>query len=172
LRSPGVSRSKNRTASPHPKNRPSNRHGDKIQQQASTRYVPMTDTLAIDGRTSVQPARFVAGGACSCSATTRVAQLTLLSRTAALAILDAALKQMHVCALLHNDVNHLPHSPACCFFCWPHQPQLPACCLLLAAYCVLAVPAAGWCLAVLERTGACVLGPTCVDLGLAHRNAL
>jgi hypothetical protein len=102
-------------------------------------------------------------------AVAQLAQL-LLSRTAALAILEAALKQMYVCALLHNDVNHLSHSPAC-FFCWPHQPELLAAFLLLAA-CVLVVPAAGWCLAVLARTGACVLGPTCVDLGLAHRNAL
>jgi hypothetical protein len=35
------------------------------------------------------------------------------------------------------------------------------------AACVLVVPAAGWCLAVLARTGACVLGPTCVDLTAA-----
>jgi hypothetical protein len=55
--------------------------------------------------TSVQPARFVAGGACSL-AVAQLAQLTLLSRTAALAILEAALKQMRVCALLHSDVNH------------------------------------------------------------------
>jgi hypothetical protein len=52
----------------------------------------------------VQPARFVAGG---CSATAQLAQLTLLSRTTAVAILEAALKQMHVCALLHNNVNHI-----------------------------------------------------------------
>ena len=104
------------------------------------------------------------------AAVAQLAQLTLLSRTAALAILEAALKQMRVCALLHNDVNHLSHSPAC-FFCWPHQPELHAAFMLLAA-CVLVVPAAGWRLAVLARTGACVLGPTCVDLGLAHRNAL
>jgi hypothetical protein len=38
-------------------------------------------------------------------AAAQLAQLTLLSRTAALAILEAALNQMHVCALLHNDVN-------------------------------------------------------------------
>jgi hypothetical protein len=31
----------------------------------------------------------------------------LSSRAAAVAILEAALKQMHVCALLHNNVNHL-----------------------------------------------------------------
>jgi hypothetical protein len=48
-------------------------------------------------------------------AAAQLAQLTLLSRTAALALLEAALKQMHVCALLHNDVNHLSHSPACFF---------------------------------------------------------
>jgi hypothetical protein len=44
-------------------------------------------------------------------AVAQLEQLTLLSRTAALAILEAPLKQMqiHVCALciLHNDVNHL-----------------------------------------------------------------
>jgi hypothetical protein len=40
-------------------------------------------------------------------AVAQLAQLTSLSRTAALAILEAALKQMHVCALLHNDVGHL-----------------------------------------------------------------
>jgi hypothetical protein len=80
----------------------------------------------------------------------------LLSRTAALAILEAALKQMDVCALLHNNVNHLSHSPAC-FVCWPHQPELPAAFLLLAA-CVLVVSAAtaGWCLPVLS-TGALAL---------------
>jgi hypothetical protein len=80
-------------------------------------------------------------------AAAQLTQLTLLSRTAALPILEAALKQMHVCALLHNGVSHLSHSPAC-FFRWPHQPELPAAFLLLAA-CVLVVPAAGWCLAVL-----------------------
>jgi hypothetical protein len=51
----------------------------------------------------VQPAIFlllVAGGAVA-----QLAQLTLLSMAAALAILEAALKQMHVCALLHNDVS-------------------------------------------------------------------
>jgi hypothetical protein len=93
-----------------------------------------------------------------------VSQLTLLSRTTAVAILDAALKQMlHVCALLHDNVNNLPftsiimritsHSPPACFFCWPHQPELHAAFLLLAAFArcvlVLVVPAAGWCLAVL-----------------------
>jgi hypothetical protein len=85
-------------------------------------------------------------------AVAQLAQLTLLSRTAALAILEAALKQMHVSTLLHSDVNHLSHSPVC-FLCWPHQPELPAVFLLLAA-CMLVVPAAGWCLAVLARTGA------------------
>jgi hypothetical protein len=74
----------------------------------------------------------------------------MLSKTAALAILEAALKQMHVCILLHNDVSHLSHSPAC-FFCWPHQPELPAAFFLLLAACVLVVPAAGWCLAVLAH---------------------
>jgi hypothetical protein len=37
----------------------------------------------------------------------QLSQLTLLSRAAALAVLEAALKQMHACALLHNNVNHL-----------------------------------------------------------------
>jgi hypothetical protein len=73
----------------------------------------------------------------------------MLSRTAALAILGVALKQMHVCALLHHDVNHLPHSPPC-FFCWPHPPELPAAFLLLAAF-VMVVPAAGWCLPALAH---------------------
>jgi hypothetical protein len=49
-------------------------------------------------------------------AVAQLAQLTLLSSTAGLAILEAALKQMNVCALLHNDLNHLSYSPAC-FFC-------------------------------------------------------
>jgi hypothetical protein len=74
-------------------------------------------------------------------AVAQLAQLTLLSRTAALAILEAALKQMHVCALFHNDVNRLSHSPAC-FFYWPHQPELPAAFLLLAACLLLAC---WWC---------------------------
>jgi hypothetical protein len=52
--------------------------------------------------------------------------------------LEAALKQMHVCALLHNDVSHLSHSQAC-FFCWPHQPELPE---LPAAFLLLAY---WWC---------------------------
>jgi hypothetical protein len=90
------------------------------------------------------------------------------SRTAALAILEAALKQMHVCALLHNDVNHLSHSPACFFAGRTSRSCLlpSSCCLLLACW---------WCRLLLAgayqywRTGACVLGPTCVDLGLAHR---
>jgi hypothetical protein len=69
-------------------------------------------------------------------AAAQLAQLTLLSRAAALAILEAALKQMRVCALLHSAMSHLFHSPAY-FFCWPHQPELPAAFLLLAA-CVLA----------------------------------
>jgi hypothetical protein len=83
-----------------------------------------------------------------------VAQLTLLSRTTAIAILEAALKQMlHVCALLHNNVNILSltsmairitsHSPAC-FFCWPHQPELRAAFLLLAACCLRAGGAGCW----------------------------
>jgi hypothetical protein len=79
-------------------------------------------------------------------AAAQLAQLTLLSRTAALAILEAALKQMQVCALLHNDMNHLSHSPAC-FLCWPHQPELAACCLLLellAACCLRAGGAGCW----------------------------
>jgi hypothetical protein len=119
-----------------------------------------------------------------------IAQLTLLSRTTAIAILEAALKQMHVCALLpannvndlsltthqHNNANHLPFTSARAFFCWPHQPELHAAFLLLAA-CVLVVPAAGWCLAALPGALvllACILGPTGVDLdlGLAHRSAL
>jgi hypothetical protein len=86
-------------------------------------------------------------------AAAQLAQLTLLSRTAALAILEAALKQMQVCALLHNDVNHLSHSPAC-FLCWPHQPELHVAFFLnflLLAACVLVVPAAGWCLPVLAH---------------------
>jgi hypothetical protein len=92
-------------------------------------------------------------------AVAQLSQLTVLSRTAALAIaiLEAALKQMHVCALLHNDVNHPSHSPAC-FFCWPHQPELHAAsssCYLLLACWWLVVPAAGWCLPVLH--GALVL---------------
>jgi hypothetical protein len=81
-----------------------------------------------------------------------VAQLTFLSRTSAIAILEAALKQMHVCALLHNNVNNLSltstvmritsHSPAC-LFCWPHQPELHAACLLLA--CWWLVVRGAWC---------------------------
>jgi hypothetical protein len=71
-------------------------------------------------------------------AAAQLAQLTLLSRAAALAILEAALKQMLLCALLHNDVNHLSHSPAC-LFCWPAGRTglsclLPSCCLLLARW--------------------------------------
>jgi hypothetical protein len=89
-------------------------------------------------------------------------------------ILEAALKQMHVCALLHNDVNHLSHSPACFFLLAapPHQPELPAAFFLLHL-----LLACWWCRLLTGayqcwRTGACVLGPTCADLGLAHRNAL
>jgi hypothetical protein len=154
----------------------SNKLGDKIQQQASTRYVLMAGTLAIDFRATRQ----ICCGGCSATSTTNFVEQG--SCSCALAILEAALKQMHmmhVCALLHKDVTHLSHHLPACFFCWPHQPELPAAFLLLAA-CVLVlvlvalvVPAAGWCLlAVLVRTGACALGPTCVDLGLAHRNAL
>jgi hypothetical protein len=57
----------------------SNELGDKIQQQASIRYVLMTGALAIDFRATRQ---ICCGG---CSAT--LAQLTLLSRTVALALL-------------------------------------------------------------------------------------
>jgi hypothetical protein len=69
-------------------------------------------------------------------AVSQLSQLTLLSRTAALAILEAALKQMNVCALLHkNNVNHLSHSPAC-FFAGRTSLSclLPSCCLLLACW--------------------------------------
>jgi hypothetical protein len=118
-----------------------NKHGDKTQQQASmhTRYVLMTGTLAIDFRAARQICCRGAGAVAQLAP----AQLTLLSRKAAIAILEAASKQMHVCALLHNNVNRLSliHQPAC-FFCWLHQPELPAAFLLLA--CVLVVvPAAG-----------------------------
>jgi hypothetical protein len=80
-------------------------------------------------------------------------------------MLEAALKQMHVaftCALLHDNMNHLPFTSV--FFCWPHPPA--AFLLRVLASCVLVlVPAS---------TGALALafGPTCVDLGLAHRTAL
>jgi hypothetical protein len=89
-----------------------NKHGDKTQQQASTRYVLMTGTTpAIDSCAARSPPDLLQGGVA------QLAQLTSLSRTAALlAILEAALKQMHVCTLLHNsDVDHLSHSPACFF---------------------------------------------------------
>jgi hypothetical protein len=70
----------------------------------------------------------------------------LLSRTTAIAVLEVALKQMHVCALLHNNVNDLTptstpaqqrESPLIhqrAFFAgWPYQPeQLPAAFLMPA----------------------------------------
>jgi hypothetical protein len=77
------------------------------------------------------------------------AQLTLLSRTTAIAILEAALKQMHVCAILHNNVNNPSLTStimritsllfsSVLFFAGrtTHQPELYAAFLLLAA-CVL-----------------------------------
>jgi hypothetical protein len=130
----------------------------------------MIDTLAIDFR--VQAARQICCRRAAPVAAAQLAQLTMLSRTAALAILEAALKQMHVCALLHYDVNHLSHSPAC-FFCWPHQPELPAAFFLLLAGCLRAGGAGYW--MVPTSTGALVLAFSAlrgVDLGLAHRNAL
>jgi hypothetical protein len=84
----------------------------------------MIDTLAIDLHVDVA----------------QLAQLTLLSRAAALAILEAALKQMHFCVLLHNDVNLLSHSPRVihqrAFFAGRTSLSclLPSCCLLLACW--------------------------------------
>jgi hypothetical protein len=65
----------------------------------------------------------------------------------------------------------MSHSPTC-VFCWPHQLELPAAFLLrVLASCVLR---AGACQLPPPSTGALVLafGPTCVNLGLAHRNDL
>jgi hypothetical protein len=59
----------------------------------------MTGALAIDFRAARQ----------ICCRGRVVAQPTLLGRTAAIAILEAALKQMHVCALLHRCEWPLTH---------------------------------------------------------------
>ena len=122
--------------------------------------------------TFVQPARFVAGDATPV-AVAQLAQLTLLSRTAALAILEAALKQMHVCVSALYYIMMWIISPI-------HQRTFFAgrtslSCLLASSCCLLL--ACWWCRLLAGayqywRTGACVLGPTCIDLGLAHRSAL
>jgi hypothetical protein len=78
-------------------------------------------------------------------AVAQLAQLTLLSRTTAVAILETALKQMHFCALLHSDVNHLSftsvlffagHTSLSCL--------LPSCSSLLATCCLRAGGAGCW----------------------------
>jgi hypothetical protein len=76
----------------------------------------------------------------------------LLSRsTTAIAILEAALKQMHVvafiCALLHGNMNHLPFTSV--FFAGRIS-RLPSCCVCLR----LARAGAGAC--QYRRTGSCV----------------
>jgi hypothetical protein len=115
-------------------------------------YVLLLDTFAIDVRASRQ--EFCDQESCWW------AIAILLSRsTAAIAILEAALKQMHVafiCALLHGNMNHLPFTgvffllaaSACCL--------LAACaCVLRLASCVLVpVPGAGAC--QYWRAGSCV----------------